>query len=896
MGKFTISQHNTKLRLSVGTLCLAIAAVTQSWANQSVNEEEASATPSDPVEVDAKLENPIPATSTGWLTQLDDGQLRLQLAVPGGNLVSGDGIESIEDMDDHVTFTITPTQSEIYLQSLDRNGNYSRLHVRRMIATVHDLLPSPQSPEMMSAWLADDDIHTAMRFFMIYLNSHKNGSTPSQAERDFMVRDFLLQASHSVIMRDINGDLRITLYRKNWDDGSLIHMGEVNVDPNLHYQLKGKISDATYQEWWKTTITELMMLQKSINEMRLTLKEQNGVNQSDANLKEELQALEKQFNERYKDVGMAYELNWYGITETIDYGANSWLKMADASNSGIHAAAVGSNYKVMSALVELEAAKDIQREGLRDLLVYVRTLLEDTRKRRGLMPNESINTFLTRQLATVWTALNARLTGAQANSGYPSSSYALPAQYLEKNANYNPYTASVVRINDTSHFVTSGRTLQQTLDQMAEVLPEQTNKLRPDKVIVSEHQFRQMKEVLNRSGWMAWLKSFVNPDAYHASTEADQLRTLLAQNNRANLSDLVATGMEGGAPVRIIDPANQINEIVFVNQRVLPEYQKAAEREFSKEQPQLLVIKETESGRVFTSERVGRSRSRQIDVARLESETKKMDQLVEARANPHLPDQHSGMLRKIADQTLSTLTAAGTGMATGYFVQRGVDAASKYHNEGIAPWRLSNKELEAQHERAIKTGTVMAANAAVSHLTLPYVAERSGYFSGLSGIALRNQALKSRFEASIAGGIAGTITQSSMAGYQYWQGNLSAGELAVNVADATGRGLFTTLGSMSGHALAPYSFDVPYVSNLLPIGNVGAVLGSFAGNVAYDTVKHYIKGGVQQVSEFYYDYYGSNDGAVVNLSDTSDSSKTDSAPIDIPNGSETSGSIQSGAE
>jgi len=263
------------------------------------------------------------------------------------------------------------------------------------------------------------------------------------------------------------------------------------------------------------------------------------------------------------------------------------------------------------------------------------------------------------------------------------------------------------------------------------------------------------------------------------------------------------------------------------------------------------VLEKTANDQVIRSEKVTQAKSRQIEEARLRSETGKMEQLAEARINQQLPEHQTGTLRKVGNQVFSTLTSAGTGMATGYIIQRGVDAIGKYHNEGITPWRLSTKEADAQHERAIKTGSITAANAAASDLILPCVAQSRGYFEGLSGTALRNQALKGYYEASVAGGIAGAMTQISMAGYQYWQGNLSAGELAADAVDASGRSLFTTVGSIGGHALVPYSFAVPSLSSLLRVGNVGAVLGSVAGSVAYDTVKHYAKSGIQQISSYY---------------------------------------------
>ncbi len=839
----SFGQSSSRSLWMVGSLCWAIALISHGWADGDLPADASSSHPSlQAPQAPRATPEDLLFSRQGQLQLGADGQLHFSLESGGGStLLEGDGIESLEDRGDSTVFSFSPNFAGTTLQGRSPDGSYGNLHVRQVQASIADILQPPGRGEGKDE-LVDDDIYDAMYQLLLFLNLEKHNA--ADTNRDYLTRDLLLHANKSVVIRRANGGLDISLYSLSHDGSELLYLGRLLVDSSMRYQLHGPMAESAFQSQWQQTIKQLVELEAQITARTQKAKQlrEAGDDASADALTQEATQLEQRFAELYPAVGMAYQFTWYGVTETADYDAGHWLKMSD--EGGIHAAAQAVNYKLMSSMVIARGNDEIQKQALSDLLTYAKTVLDQTREgigrigagQYGAMEAESSYGYLTRQLMTVWTALHKRM-GSSSGVGYD-----VPAQYFS----HAGLSAPIMRIRDSNHFVATGLTLQDSLQQIADATPMGGTTIRPDKIVVSEQQLHEMHETLSKSGWWAWFKSFVSPNAYQESVEATQLREVLARY-QSSLDNLMIAGVEGGLPVRIINSATNTNEIVFVNPRLSPHLQEPALAALSKRQPKLLVVTDGK----LSSEKLTDADIQQVDDARVRSETRKMQRLAEEKLTPPNPNDR-GTLRSLGDKAWGTAVAAGTGMATGYVVQRGVDMASTYYNEGITPWQQSEKEAKAQHERAVKTGTIMAANAAVSHVVLPHVAEHSGYFNGLTGTAIVSNSLKGKYEASIAGGIAGAVTQSAMSGYDYWQGNIGASELAVNVADAVGRGVFTTAGSIAGHTLMPYSLDVPIVSSFLPIGNVGAVLGSVAGNVAYDTVKHYSKQGAGLVSDYYY--------------------------------------------
>ncbi|CAM3707760.1 hypothetical protein [Parendozoicomonas haliclonae] len=780
--------------------------------------------------------------SQAELLQTEDGQLQLALSVAGGAPESFDGLLQAEDEGSSALLTLDEEHDDGYINAATDAGSYGRLFVRRVKVSLDDVLQGPV-PGAPASEVFEDDIYRVFRQLLTVVNLKK----------DYLVRDALIQAGSAVITHRANGDLDIGLYRKRSDDGSLEYLGQLLADKQLRYELQGPISTSEYQEFREAVIKELQALEMLISQQNQQIAQMtdNGEHEGVEELLSQVEKLKERFRELYKEIELATEFEWFAITESLDYSASNWVKIGD--EGGLEVAAQAMSYKVMSSIVEARAGQELAEKSLNDLRTYVYRLMEQTRDgstrilagQIGAELDENVMTYLTRQLSTAWNAIQG-LSGEQGWFSRQQTPYELPAHYTEAASGGTP----LLNIRNSSHYVTSGLTLQETLEQIKAAAA--SGSVQPDKYIVSEAQLQDMRNSLSKSGWGAWAKSFIWSDAYKPDQQSETLREILAQRN-TSLHNLFTSGVTGGIPVHVIDTANGIDEYRFISDASMPEYAAKAQEELNKANPKVLTLKYTgKDGKIkLGSERLTDARQQQIEEALVDREASRAENAVDLKvAQNKLENQ--GILKKVGSRAASVGMSAGMGWITGMFMQGAVDAVSKYHNEGVLPWNYTAKDREEMNDRAFSTGKVMAANAAVSDLVLPYVADSRHYFEGVSGQGLLNQSLTGKYEASIAGGIAGVATRSAMAGYQYWNGEISGSDLAWDIADATARAVPVTVGSIAGHALLPYTFQVPVLSTILPVGFMGAVAGSMAGSAAYDTAKYYAGSGIQKLSGYYY--------------------------------------------
>ena len=831
--------------LAAGSLCFAVAAVSQGWADDSHQNPASQNSAAQNAALGAgaafaqvsRRETPAQFLfGSGQVEETPSG-LQLLLKVPEGVVGDIEGVEQVIDDNGTSLITLSENHSEGFIESRNPEGNYGRLHVRRVRASFEDVLRPGPDAEYKD--FINDDAYIFFRQLLRVFHIDQN----------HLARDTLLQAGNALIIRHADGSAEIQLYRRHGKDNSLDCLGQFLVDNKMNYELKGKIKEPEFLAEREAIINELKLLDMQINkesEQILQLME-SGQHAGLQERADQVEDMRKRFDTLLREVGSPEGYEFFAVTETIDYEASHWIKMTD--DSGVEVASQGVSYKIMGNLVRAKGDELFALTEAADLKTLVNRILDGTLTWEGVVKDgaaeEGYMNYLTRRLATAWAVIQSRFTGQAGGD--------IPPMYIDDPSMMGP----VMRMQGVSLRLVNGLTVRKALDEMREVMTA-PDKIQPDKFVVTDEQYREMKNALDKVGWYAWLKSFISPDAYQPSREATDLQDMLKHRGTGLYGLVQKGGLQGGLPVHVIDKATGESQHGFTSDLANSDLAEKARVHLDGDKPSILVqeIDSSVEGSdpVYRSEELTADVLVKIERQRVESEVANARKAMEGE----IDRRTTGSSHSWANKAWGTVMAAGTGMATGYTLQRAVDISSTYYNEGVLPWDYTNKESERQNERAVKTGGLMAISGTINHFVLPRVAEANNYFTGVTGKTLLSDGLRGKFEASVAGGISGFAAHGLESSYRYMTGSMSASDLALDLADSAGRTVFTTAGSAVGHALLPYSFDVPYISTYLPIGFVGAVAGSMAGSALYDTAKHYTKAGAGVVSNY---IYGSSSSA-----------------------------------
>lgn len=192
----------------------------------------------------------------------------------------------------------------------------------------------------------------------------------------------------------------------------------------------------------------------------------------------------------------------------------------------------------------------------------------------------------------------------------------------------------------------------------------------------------------------------------------------------------------------------------------------------------------------------------------------------------------------VSGTVLQTGLAALSGGVTGYVIQWLMDAGDKFYSERKLPWDYSKDEYYEIRKRALRTGIQGAVQGGLSNRILTYMTSYRGDFSG-AGIR------SYRFTGAVAGALASVGTNAFVSGYSYYQGDIDSSELSYRLADASARAVPVLAGSVLGHTLFPYGISDYALPQTPAIGlkiigaafgpSLGALVGSIAGNIVYDT-------------------------------------------------------------
>ncbi len=810
--------------------------------------------------------------STASLTQAEEG-LHLHLNVPAGVPEDFQGIVSIEDQGTNKLIVLADDHSDGVINTINDSGIYGQLHVRKMNVSIDDITNGQRRPvpdNIENQGVFSDDIYLAFLNILRLVHFTK----------DFTVQDAIAQSGCIVIIRRANGDFDIGLYRRHNSDGVLEHLGQILIDNKMRYEVTGRIKEPDYKEERDALSVELKNISNTIEAKILEINnikskysndpdrilpalepgnsghaeektndqvrkdfDDDTIRQIEAQINEETQRFHK-FLER---AGMVNEFEWFIVTETIDYSSAHWMKFSD--ENGIDIASQAVNYKTMSSIVESEAAKTIANTDLKILERSIRSFspqtsqdTDDPHSKFSLTSLYHAQAYLKNTIRTYFTEQAPRPRGSM-----------LPRITYNTIGNDADTTIHCVYENNSSNYVTTENTLEQTLDKIQDL---QKNAKFINRYVVPKDQRDEMHRLLAKSGWIAWLKSFIAAEAYENSNDATTLRNIIGN---ASFNDLFLEGKNNNYIVAILNHDSVDPSVVLLNDSNSSSELQTVGRDLLSKGEILIVeqqiddVNKINKNKFLMSPTVNKVNkelySKHINEHFLTEELDKektvlIDQIKKAQAD-------KGYVQRAGHFFLGTATAASSGMITGYAVQRGVDMISTYYNSGLAPWDYSHKESGQQHERAVRTGAMAAVTSTASYWALPHVANYRGYFERTTGSAFGG-GLKGKYDATIAGGLAGVATKSMMSGYRYWKGEISGNDFAHEFVHSAARAVPVSIGSAVGHTLLPYAVNVPILSNILPMRYMGAVLGSVAGSAVYDTATHYGKKGYQKLSEYAY--------------------------------------------
>ncbi|WP_281649075.1 hypothetical protein [Parendozoicomonas sp. Alg238-R29] len=362
----------------------------------------------------------------------------------------------------------------------------------------------------------------------------------------------------------------------------------------------------------------------------------------------------------------------------------------------------------------------------------------------------------------------------------------------------------VLEVQGIKNQIVEGFSIDDTIKQLHDAHINTSGRLKPDHSLVHPDHLKEMQEALNNASWTAYLKSFFGKGKYQQSYLALNVQNLLKQRGFRHLDELVGSNRVPAGSLT----GDEAKDKVFLNQ-IAGEQQDEISKEASKESQGYKII-------------------------------------------------------NTGNAVIGTVTAGVTAGFSGYALQYGLDAGTKYYNEGVLPWDYTAKDSEEVYNRAVQTGTLSSVSGALNYWVLPEVVKHREYFTHVTPEALKRTGIANHYAGAVAGGIAGFTARALSSGYSYLRGDLSGKDYAYELADAGARTLPTMAGSALGHYLLPYSFNTFGLAQLPIIGmpfaavanavgpTVGSIVGSVGANILYDTGKYHIFNGFKQASDYIY--------------------------------------------
>ena len=785
---------------------------------------------------------PAPASSplsagqfgTGYLTETD-GAIQVHLDVASGVPVHIEGLVDCVATEEGISVTLSGEQSFGQIDARSNDGAFGRLELRRLRISLAELDQrglDQRGPDPREAVTdQDDSLYSAYKRLQVRLATAPDAS----------LRASVLQANQVLMILRANGDLDMQLYHKE-NAAPLVHLGRLVAPHRGELRFQPTSYGAQQMAQLQEKAQRLRHLEQEILQRSQWLVQQiflgdfAGREGDIASDTRELDALKSEFQALMDNTVLPEHFDLYGVTESVDYASGHWLKLS--GEGGLELAGQAVSFKTLSHLYKTRSAHLMARTHWQDTYTAAQELLDDAfLAPRALAQSPGPHPAAR---ASAYTGLVRRLAAALAlakDKGVPSL---LPVQ---------PDTDKpVLRMHGQTVQVLSEPTLQGNLQVMRRALSAEGEPI-PDAFLVNEEQLGSMQGTVQKPGWLGWLKTAVGWPAGR-SHEAQELQDAMRGLDATGLDTQVRSNhLHGGVPVLVLDEADATGYAIgFVSRGRTPALAARAESVLMDAQPGVLLVENT----VFDDpDLAGPWRRVPLDAAlgsRIEQETlnreKRLAQSVLHRTMRRWkqPEQTRGQLLA---KSWDTLMAAGSGMATGYAVQRGLDMLHTWYNEDKLPWAYKEEESAQQHARALRTGQLMALSGAINHLLLPWMLWEEGRPGELSAHRLRTQGIRNDFSGALAGAVSGLAARSVYAGYSWWQGETTGYELGTGLADAAARSVPTTLGSMAGHWVLPWAFDVPYLSTFFPIGYVGAVAGGVLGNMAYDSAKYYAQAGIQ---------------------------------------------------
>ncbi len=786
-------------------------------------------------------ESPAPHFCRGYLTLTEgDSEAQALLEVPSGTLATPSTIKDKDlldftETDEYSSFRLSAKHGPVWISGRDKNGTFGRLHARALDFSLAEL---EHGGPLGSNGLQEDDVYNAYRKLLVGLSSQKK----------YDLRDTLLWGNKSLLILRSNGDLDIQLYHQQESPiqeqkSPLTYLGRFVARQGGDGTFIAAPDGLNFMAQRQQLNEQAEKLQQEIFELSQSVAQRiySGAGQATPSELEQLEILNKELQASISQGVPPEHFDFYAVTESVDYASGHWLKLE--GDSGLELAGQAVSFKTLSHLYDTQAEHLTAVARWQDTYTAAQELLDDAFSQLDSMTG--VDRFGAQERENLYARLVRKLTASLALAAGESPHPPLAVQP-------NP-GKPVIRTRGTNFQVLSEPSTQKSLETMRRALSME-GEPPPDAFLINEEQLDSMRRALKKTGWGAWFKSFIQPDAYEATAEAEDLRDLMRSQGCTGLNALIqSNGLRGGLPVLISSEGPDASTLIsFITSATHPDLAREAELVLNDAHPQVLVIDASVLDDP-TQVRTGIVRTTPLDATlqeRIEREALSREaRLMQGKLHAKMQGWRQAQEQGLAVKAWGTLMAAGSGMATGYAVQRGLDTIKQYYNEGVFPWSCTEKEAQEQHARALRTGGLMAISGAVNHLLLPTMRWNDGEAPHLlSPYRLRTQGIKNDFSGALAGAVSGLAARSIFSGYEYWQGDKTAYEITTELADAAARSVPTAVGSVAGHWVLPWAFDMPYLSTFLPIGYVGAVAGGLLGNLAYDTAKHYIQVGATTIS------------------------------------------------
>ena len=392
--------------LIAGSLSLAVANVTHSWAMPEDEDVAAGAELMSP-DIMTKLlgntgttrsETPADIKFTSGHLEASAEGVQLILDVVGGVPTDMPDILQAEDKGDVTTLTLKENHKPGSVQALNSKGTYAQVKVRRLHVTLEEFEQGPAMDAENPVF--EDNIYKAYRQLLTVLSIRK----------DYTVRDSLLQSNSSIVILRANGDIEIQLYRRGADEG-LEYMGQILADKELRYEMKGTNGPTPDFIIKQNEIqNELLALEQQIKQQSEQVVQMmvSGERENLQPLMDEIDEMKIRFRELYQQIPIPSEFEFFAISEHLDYAANQFVKW-----KGEDGLEVTSQVVANQVLADLSAAAVVTNgvlERSQHALAESQLPLNLLAKFEGKAAGENIDTYITRMLHWAWSALKGDTT------------------------------------------------------------------------------------------------------------------------------------------------------------------------------------------------------------------------------------------------------------------------------------------------------------------------------------------------------------------------------------------------------------------------------------------------------------------------------------------------------